>query len=235
MLKLIILEWKKFNIKKYIQVAGILVIILALFNFAMAFWGIANDPDTGVPDMALETMGVSTNIEFLTNTAFLIFASAMHAAFLISPIKDKTMELMFTYPIPRRKILASKMLAVWIFNFSFLVFSKLICYGLIGFGSHFYSHSSFPIDVEFDSFLFYTLLILKSVSTICISFIALFFGMIIKSSKAAVITSFLLVIFMQGNIGSMSFRDNLMMPGILTVISLFFAFLCIIKFSKNNI
>lgn len=235
MLKLIHLEWKKYHITKYIRNAGILIFILILFNFAMAFWGIANDPETGIPDMAFDTMGISTNIEFCTNTAFLIFASAMHAVFIISAYKDKTMELMFSYPIHRKKILVSKMLAVWIFSFIALMTAKLFCYSTIGFGFQFYHYSAFPIDMDLTAPLFYLGLTLKSAAVICISFIALFFGIIMKSSKAAIISSFLLVILMQGNIGSVSFRDNLMMPVILTIVSLIFALICILRAAKNDI
>ena len=52
MLKLIKLEWKKNNIGKYVRNAVILAAVLCLFMFALAYLGIANDPDTGVPDAA---------------------------------------------------------------------------------------------------------------------------------------------------------------------------------------
>lgn len=45
MLKLIKLEWKKNNIGKYIRNAIIMAALLCLFVFALAFLGIANDPD----------------------------------------------------------------------------------------------------------------------------------------------------------------------------------------------
>ena len=49
--KLIKLEWEKYEIGKYIRNAAILIVLLVIFNYAMTFLGIANDPDTGVPDM----------------------------------------------------------------------------------------------------------------------------------------------------------------------------------------
>ena len=58
--KLIKLEWEKYEIGKYIRNAAILIVLLVIFNYAMTFLGIANDPDTGVPDMAISNMGVST-------------------------------------------------------------------------------------------------------------------------------------------------------------------------------
>ena len=45
MLKLIKLEWRKNNIGKYIRGAVITAAMLGLFIFALAFLGIANDPD----------------------------------------------------------------------------------------------------------------------------------------------------------------------------------------------
>ena len=45
MLKLIRLEWKKNNIGKYFTKAVIVAVLLCLFLFALAYLGIANDPD----------------------------------------------------------------------------------------------------------------------------------------------------------------------------------------------
>ena len=47
MLKLIRLEWKKNHIKAYIRSAAITAVLLGLFIFALAFLGIANDPEIG--------------------------------------------------------------------------------------------------------------------------------------------------------------------------------------------
>ena len=76
--KLIKLEWEKYEIGKYIRNAAILIVLLVIFNYAMTFLGIANDPDTGVPDMAISNMGVSTNVELLTDITFLIHLSSAH-------------------------------------------------------------------------------------------------------------------------------------------------------------
>lgn len=50
MLKLIRLEWKKNNVGKYIRNVVIMSALICLFIFALCYLGIANDPDTGVPD-----------------------------------------------------------------------------------------------------------------------------------------------------------------------------------------
>ena len=70
-------------------------------------------------------------------------------------------------------------------------------------------------------------LILKSVVIVTMSFIALFIGMAMKSSKATIISSFLLIILTQANIGDFTMANNAIFPVILTLISLIFAFLSI--------
>ena len=221
MLKLIKLEWKKNNIGKYVRNAVILAGLLCLFIFALAYFGIANDPDTGVPDAAPGNEMISSSIELFTSMSFLIFTSVMLASFIVTAYKNKTMNLMFSYPIRRQKILA-----VWIFNFIALILTKVLIYGCVLAGSHFMT-SAFPLDFNMASLSFYVQLILKSVVIVSMSFIALFIGLAMKSSKATIISSFLLIFLTQANIGDFTMKNNLVFPVILTLISLVFAVLSV--------
>ena len=154
--KLIKLEWEKYEIGKYIRNAAILIVLLVIFNYAMTFLGIANDPDTGVPDMAISNMGVSTNVELLTD----------NATFIIGAYKNKTMNLMFLYPLNRKKIMAAKMLAVCIFCFAGIVIAKLACYGVSNLGFMMGQKASFPMDYNMLSVSFYIQLLIRSAATI---------------------------------------------------------------------
>ena len=133
---------------------------------------------------------------------------------------------MFSYPIRRQKILLSQMLAVWIFNFIALVLTKLLVYGCVLLGSRFMV-SSFPLDFDMTAAGFYVQLIVKSAVTITMSFMALFIGMAMKSSKATIVSSFLLIGLTQANVGDLTLADNRAVPAILTMVSLLFAFLSI--------
>ena len=233
MLKLIRLEWKKNNIGKYIRGAIIMAFLLGLFVFALAFWGIANDPD-GTLDAAPGTDVISAPVELFTSMAFLIYTSVMLAAFIVSAYKNKTMNLMFSYPIKRQKILASQMIAVWSFNFIALIVTKLAIYLCVFMGARF-MQSSFAIDFSIGSLSFYVGLILKSVVIVSMSFIALFVGMALKSSKAAIITSFLLIFLTQANVGDFTMANNAVLPVILTIISLGFAVLLIANVQSKDL
>ncbi|MFR3225520.1 MAG: ABC transporter permease [Blautia massiliensis (ex Durand et al. 2017)] len=226
MLKLIRLEWKKNHAGKYIRNAVIMSALICLFIFALCYLGIANDPDTGVPDAAPGNSAVSASIELFTSMAFLVFTSVMLSTYIVSAYKNKTMNLMFSYTIRRQKILASQMLAVWIFNFVALVLAKLLIYGCILLGSRFMV-SAFPLDYNMASMGFYVQLLLKAGVTVTMSFIALFIGMAMKSSKATIVTSFLLIFLTQANVGDFSLAGNAVLPAVLVVLSLVLAFLSI--------
>ena len=166
--------------------------------------------------------------------AFLIYTSVMLASFIVSAYKNKTMNLMFSYPIKRQKILASQMIAVWTFNFAALILTKLAIYMCVFFGAKF-MQSSFAVDFSIGSLSFYIQLILKSVVIVSMSFIALFVGMALKSSKATIVTSFLLIFLTQANIGDFTMAGNAVFPIILTAISLLFAALSIINVESKDL
>lgn len=233
MLKLVRLEWKKNNIGKYIKGVIIMAALLGLFVFALAFLGIANDPD-GTLDAAPGTDVISAPIELFTSMAFLIYTSVMLASFIVSAYKNKTMNLMFSYPIKRQKILASQMIAVWTFNFAALILTKLAIYMCVFFGAKF-MQSSFVVDFSIGSLSFYIQLILKSGVIVSMSFIALFVGMALKSSKATIVTSFLLIFLTQANIGDFTMAGNAVFPVILTTISLAFAVLSIVNVESKDL
>lgn len=233
MLKLVRLEWKKNNIGKYLGGVIIMAALLGLFVFALAFLGIANDPD-GTLDAAPGTDVISAPIELFTSMAFLIYTSVMLATFIVSAYKNKTMNLMFSYPIKRQKILASQMIAVWTFNFAALILTKLAIYMCVFFGAKF-MQSSFVVDFSIGSLSFYIQLILKSGVIVSMSFIALFVGMALKSSKATIVTSFLLIFLTQANIGDFTMAGNAVFPIILTAISLLFAALSIVNVESKDL
>ncbi len=233
MLKLIKLEWKKNNIGKYVRNACILAAFLCLFLFALAFLGIAEDPD-GTLDAAEGMNVISAPIELFTSMSFLVFTSVMLASFIVSAYKNKTMNLMFSYPIKRQKILVSQMIAVWFFNLMALTVTKLLIYACIYTGSK-SMKSSFIIDFQMGSLAFYIQLLMKSVVIVSMSFIALFVGMKMKSSKATIVTSFILIFLTQANVGDFSLAGNGVFPVILTGVSFVFAALSVVHAETKDL
>lgn len=234
MLKLIKLEWKKNNIGKYIIKVIVLAALIALFIYALAYLGIANDPDTGVPDAAPGNELISASIEMFTNMAFLILGGVMLSSFIISAYKNRTMDVMFSYPIRRQKIVISQMLAVWIFDFAALVLTKLFVYGCILAGSCFMT-AAFSIDFDMADPGFYIVLLIRSAVTVSEAFIALYIGLAMRSSKAAIVTSFVMVFLTQGNISNLTLRSSASFIAVVTILSVVFAFLSVYKVETKDL
>ena len=89
MLKLIRLEWQKNNIGKYIRNAVILAVLLSIFMFALCYLGIANDPETGVPDAAPGNGTISAPIKLFSSMSFLVFTGVMLSTFIVSAYQNK--------------------------------------------------------------------------------------------------------------------------------------------------
>lgn len=233
MLKLIRLEWKKNNVGKYIRNACVLAVLLCLFIYALAFLGIANDPD-GTLDAAEGMDTISSSIELFTSMSFLVFTGVMLASFIVSAYKNKTMDLMFSYPIKRQKILASQMAAVWIFNVTALVLTKLLIYGCVAIGAG-KMPSAFEIDFDMGSTGFYIQLVVKSAVIVSMGFVALFVGLKMRSQAAVIVTSFILILLTQANIGDYSLAGNAVFPLVLVGVSVVFAVLSVWKVEKRDL
>ncbi|MDW2800828.1 ABC transporter permease [Clostridium boliviensis] len=232
MWKLIRLEWKKNNMKKYIIKQAVVIAILGILFFAMCYY-IPIDDELGISESVPEVENMQVQIDLLTNIVFLVITSSMLSSFIIKAYKNKTQSLMFCYPISRKKIILSQMMAVWIFCAAALFLGKLfICLLLVlssGVGT------SIPLGYDLLSANFYLQIILKTVLTVTLAFIPLYIGKLMKSSRAVIITSFLLFSVMNGNIGDLTLRANTVLPVLLFGVSLICGFLTMHNVEKEDV
>lgn len=228
MIEMIKLEWRKNNIKKYIRNAAVTsgaIIVLLL----VTIWQMGTE---GKIDLNNEHV-LYISVELLTNMSYVIFASVMMASYIISGYNNKTVYIMFSYPIKRQKILLAQMLSVWTFNVAALIITKLLAYEIFCFISRF-------IDVDmrginFSQFSFYFQIIISSIMMISICFIALLVGVKMKSSKATIVSSVILVCLTQGDIGAYTLVNNLAFYVILFILSIISVFLTINNIDKVDI
>lgn len=119
MFKLMELEVRKFKMKGYIkkviicQIAIAAIMLMSVFTQAKA--------ENSFVDISDGLRKVSENI-------FLIFSAVILAKIVIGEYKNKTIMNMFMYPISRKKILAAKLIIVWIFGF----ITNLVTYFCVG-------------------------------------------------------------------------------------------------------
>ena len=123
MCKLIKLEWKKNNVLKYIRNAAITTTVLLLLLLMAA--GELETEET-VQSYGKSMLGMSVGM--FVHVSYIVFTGVMIAAYIVGAYEKKTINLMYSYPIKRSKIILSKIGAVWLFNFAAMVVSKAVIY-----------------------------------------------------------------------------------------------------------
>lgn len=122
MLQLIKLEIKKYKLKKYVK--GVFAAVFCIMAFlTMSFMDnrarTPNDLDTW------ESVVLMTNI--LSVYVFLIFSSALTAKIIIGEYKDRTILVMFSYPVDRKKLMTAKLIIVVVFAIVCIFISDILC------------------------------------------------------------------------------------------------------------
>ncbi|MDE5717902.1 MAG: ABC transporter permease, partial [Lachnospiraceae bacterium] len=143
---------------------------------------------------------LGTSVGLFVHMAYIVFTGVMIAAYIVGAYRKGTINLMFSYPIKRAKIILAKVCAVWIFNFAAMVISKAVIYTVLIATKSLTGISATSLLVGEP--LFWLDAILSSAAMVSISFIALPIGLKMKSSKAAIVASVIIVCFTQGGIGS---------------------------------
>lgn len=220
MIKLIKLEWQTHNIGKYIRNAAITTSVLLIFVMAMA--GELNADET----VALYGKSMlNASVELFTHMSYIIFTGTMLSSFIVTAYENRTITLMFSYPIKRQRILLSKILAVWIFNYAALVLSKFLLYAVLLL-TRSYTHITAESIRLYDA-AFYIEIFLSSAAMVSIGCLALPIGLKMKSSRAVIITSVLITCLTQGNIGALTLTNNVPFYATLLLLSFVAIFLSV--------
>lgn len=228
MLKLIKLEWKKNNILKYIRNAVITTVVLAAL-LLMAAGELETEETVQVYGKSM----LDTSVGLFVHMAYIVFTGVMIAAYLVGAYEKKTINLMFSYPIKRSRILFSKIGAVWIFNFAAMVISKAVIYFVLAATKSFTGISAAGISLGEPSFWLDA--VLSSAAMVSISFIALPVGLQMKSSKAAIVAAVVIVCLTQGGIGSATLANNMTFYAILFVVAVISVWLSVWRVETRDV
>lgn len=234
LLKLIRLEWRKHRFARNFVGAGIAIVSILLF---MIMIGVT---DFGAEDYALaDYHGAFTLIDTFSRAVFIIFAGSLISKLIISEYRDKTMNVMFTYPIKRHKIIAAKLMLVFIFTFTMIMFTDILMGVLLLAANQYYGFITEPVEsVALGQIVLkYTI---SSLSAAAMALIPLFFGMRKHSVTATMVASiFLVLIVCSGFSGSngptMSVNNIIVIPLTLGAIGLWIATLSMTRLETKDL
>ena len=181
MKKLIHIEMEKMNLKKYVRYALWANVVIALLVFMM----------TGLTQLAGEEMpniATTTVIDSLVKSTFLVWEAVLIAGLIIEEYRSKTILLLFSYPVDRKKVIISKLAVITGFVFLSMTVSQIFQNGLF-----FFIHQLFPV-VEYSlSIADVAGIALTTITSIFLGLLPMYMGMLNKSTIATVVSSILIV------------------------------------------
>ncbi|MNW59097.1 ABC-2 family transporter protein [compost metagenome] len=186
MLSLMKIEWQRNDLAGYIIKAVICMVIIFGMVAGMALMSNAQ----GEPMFADFTAFMSLANIFIRIT-FVVFSGIIISRLVIDEYKNKTIQLLFSYPLPRKKLIQAKLLLVLGFCFSSVVISTVFIESvtvMLNQNVHFFET---PASWE-ELLAAVPAVLIASAMTAGLSLIPLFFGMR-KKSTASTITSSVII------------------------------------------
>ena len=229
MLHLMKLELKKFKLGWYVRGAIIAnIAILALMIFTSIVAQVEGDPEIRDPQMMLLTAST------LVRATFIIFGSVLIARLIIGEYKNKTILLMFSYPINRKKMMISKLVITATLTFITVILSNILVVGVFfGIDSYFsILPNSFTIDQLKQEGIN---LVPLAIATAGISLIPLYFGMRKRSVPTTIVSSLIVVSIAINNTPMFSTATFLPLQLALAVIGVAIAYYGIKNIEKEDV
>ena len=197
MFKLIKLEIKKYKLQRYIKTAVTANLII------LAFVLFINYSSKYESEIAMKNYPeVFTVIDTFVTVTFIIFASVLISRIVIGEYKNKTITMLFMYPIDRKKLFIAKLSIVVIFTFITVIISNLF----LGISFYFFDQLAhfIPEKLTIDMIIRNSVnIIIHAFTSSFISLISLYFGMRKKSSASTIISASIIasIICSNGNSG----------------------------------
>jgi len=233
MFKLIRLEWKKNKLSRYFK--GIIVCIAAIFAAVVLMgWGSRGEAEPMIADYS-EFMSL-TNI--LIRIVFIIFSAVILSRLVIEEYKSNTIQLLFTYPLQRKKIMMSKLSIV----FGFCFFSIILASIAINILTFYLNPIIGFVDVSVplsDMLATIPSVFLSAFMISGISLIPLYFGMRKKSTATTITSSILIGFLINSTVSDGASQTSLFqfvgVPIIFCLLGLIIGYFSFHKVDKNDV
>lgn len=217
MLKLIRLELYK-NGKSHIWRAflSLIIVAIACTSFcALILYDSANDMTGKLLDTASSALGsidlaelhdavaivhesnyITTSLIQLVSIFFVIFAGANYASYVVADFKNRQIEQMYIYPVPRGKVLLAKILTASMLTFLGAALASLLNIIAMRLITDITVSGSFILQA-----------ILASLTIPLLGLFGMLVGLWRKSVVATIVTSIILVTVTSGNFGTFSLSN----------------------------
>ncbi|HEK9101871.1 ABC transporter permease [Bacillus pfraonensis] len=233
MLKLMKLEWKKHCLSRYFK--GVTIYSIAIFvAVGLMAWGSNAESERMFPDY----IGFMSLTNIFIRTTFMIFSAVILSRLVIDEYKNKTMQLLFCYPLQRKKLMQAKLAIVFGFCFGSIVISTFIISMLTFFLNPMIGF--FEARVAMDEMIatipatFISAFMMSGVSLI-----PLYFGMRKKSTPTTITSSIIIGLLINSTVsngeGQISLFDFIVVPIAFCLLGLAIGYLSYHKVDKMDV
>ncbi|MGG3506159.1 ABC transporter permease [Paenibacillus lautus] len=195
MKKLIQLELDRFTLRPHLiglLVTNLIIMFLSVFISYFLFSESSGPMTAGIPLMQLDTISMAS---MLVRAALIVWESVLISSFIIEEYRSKTINLLFTYPVSRTRLIIAKLILICGIMLIFHIGSSI-----------FQNFSIFLLNEQFEfvtySFENLSTHIITTISTILLGLFPLFVGMVKKSTIATIVSSLLIIAIASNSQGS---------------------------------
>lgn len=218
MLKLMKLEIRKFKMKGFIRGAVIADLVILALMLLMVFVD-DSEVSAAFPDYASIFSAIGT----FSKVTFTIFAAVLIARLIIGEFNNKTITVLFMYPINRKKLLLAKLAVIVAFTFVAILSSDLVI------GAFFcILNSIYPFIPDsltgVQVMNFFISSVMDALAFSGVSLIPLYFGMRKKSVSATIVASVLVATLLSSNNNGFSLSSIIAIPLSFAVIGVVIAY-----------
>ena len=195
MWNLIRMEIKKVPLKPHIAgllAANFIIFLLSVFTSSLLT---ASGNISTLPGFAPVQLDTVTLAAMLVRATLIVWEAVLISVFVIEEYRNKTIGLLFTYPISRTKLITAKLILICGIMFLLHVLSNIFQYATI-----FLAAKCF----DFVTFSFGNIMAqaVTTISAILLGLLPLYVGMIKKSAIATVVSSIIIVAIASNSQGS---------------------------------
>ena len=229
MLNLMKLEIKKFKLWNYWK--AVLICQITFIAFLCMIYFIEK----------VEGFDLFNNFEMVTNvigamvrTTFTVFASVLIVKLIIDEYKNKSIDVLFTYPIKRKKIFTAKLTIVFTFTFVIVLISTYFLEGLVFLVDFIFN--ILPGDVEVENMSKHVITVfMNSLATAGISLIPLLVGMHRKSGPATIVASILIAGVLNSTSGEFTLFSIIAVPLTVGLLGILIGYYSIRNIEKQDL
>ncbi|ARJ24105.1 ABC transporter permease [Bacillus sp. ISL-8] len=233
MFKLMKLEWKKHKLSSYFK--GVAICIIAIFAaVSLMALGMKGEGDAAITDFTKYMILANLVIRI----TFIIFSSVILSRLVIDEYKNKTMQLLFMYPLQRKVVMGAKLAIVFSFCFVSTIIATFIISLLLFCMNPMMGLLETPVTMgEIISTVPATFINAFMISGI--SLIPLFFGMRKKSAPTTITSAVIIAMIINGNVGTgngqVSMFDFIFIPIVLCLLGILISYFSYRKIDKIDV